>query len=62
MYLIYINDRAVTKEIVARRKIRYLDLHERTSGLCARERLRIGPVACYYSYCCLKFEQMVKDS
>ena len=33
--------RAVTKEMAARREIRYLGLHQRVSGLCARERMRI---------------------
>ena len=33
--------RAVTKEMAARRKIRYLGLHQRVSGLCARECMRI---------------------
>ena len=33
--------RAVTKEIAARRETRYLGLHQRVSGLCAEERMRI---------------------
>ena len=33
--------RAVTKEMAARRKIRYLGLHQHVSGLCTRERMRI---------------------
>ena len=33
--------RAVTKEMAARREIRYLGLHQRVSGFCARERMRI---------------------
>ena len=33
--------RAVTKEMAARREIRYLGLHQRVSGLRARERMRI---------------------
>ena len=31
--------RAVTKEMAARREIRYLGLHQRVSGLCVRERI-----------------------
>ena len=33
--------RAATKEISARREICHLGLHQRVSGLCARERMRI---------------------
>ena len=32
---------ASSKEMAARRQIRYLGLHQRVSGLCARERMRI---------------------
>ena len=40
--------RAVTKEMAARREIRYLGLHQRVSVLCDRERMRI----CYLLLCC----------
>ena len=39
---------AMTKEMAARREIRYLGLHQRVSGLCARERMRIRRLLLYY--------------
>ena len=39
--------RAVTKEMAVRREIRYLGLHQRISGLSARERMRIRRLLLY---------------
>ena len=49
--------RAVTKEMAARREIRYLGLHQRVSGICARERMRIRRLL----LCCGVFLAVFED-